>query len=305
MLAIGRDMEELCPQALLINYTNPMAMLCWAMNAATRIRNVGLCHSVQGTSMDLARYIGAPYEEIGAWVAGINHIAWFLRFERNGQDAYPALREAMADPDLFARDAVRFEVFKHFGYFVTESSGHMSEYVPWFRKRADLRDQFHLPSRRPPQDGRQRAWWWQDENTRKQLAGEVPINLAPSHEYAAHIMHAIETDEPFRFNGNVRNGGAIANLPADCCVEVPCVVDKTGVHPCVVGELPTALAAMNLSNVAVQSLTVQAILEGCREKAIQAVLLDPLTAAVCSLAEARAMGKELFAADAEWLGYLR
>ncbi len=302
MLDICRDMADLCPDALLINYTNPMAMLTWIMTEATAIRNVGLCHSVQGTANQLARYIGAPRDEMTFWVAGINHMAWFLELARNGQDAYPALRQAMDDPEIYAKDPVRFEIMRHFDYFVTESTRHMSEYVPYFRKRPELLEQFGLDARRPPKDPRAPRWDWQDPKVREQLeSGE--IDLTPSHEYAAHIIHAIETDDAFRMNGNVRNDGLITNLPEGCCVEVPCLVDGRGLHPCHVGDLPPQLAALNRSNVAVQELTVRAVLERDTNRAYQALLVDPLASAVCSLAELRGMFDELWDAEREWLTY--
>ena len=302
IIRMAQDMEELCPDAWVLNYTNPMAMLCWAMHAAARVKVVGLCHSVQGTAAQLAGYVGVPPGEVNYWVAGINHMSWFLQFRRRSEDLYPRLREAAEDPDLAARDAVRFEILKHFGYFVTESSGHMSEYVPYFRKTRGLRDAFHLSDRLPhevPVPDRRWAWF---EEIRRQLHDADPgEGLKPSGEYASHIIRAIETDEPFRFNGNVSNNGIITNLPPDCCVEVPCLTDATGVRPCHVGNLPPQLAALNMSNIAVQRLAVEAVLERSREKAYHAVALDPLSATQCSLAQMRAMFDELWAADAPWL----
>ncbi|MFQ6134158.1 MAG: alpha-galactosidase [Armatimonadota bacterium] len=301
MLDICRDMEELCPDALLINYTNPMAMLTWIMSEATGIDNVGLCHSVQGTAGQLAGYIGAPREEVTYWVAGINHMSWFLELEWKGQDAYPLLNEAMEDPEVYAKDPVRFEIMRHFDYFVTESTRHMSEYVPYFRKRPELLEEFNLPTREPAKEAKAGRWEWQDEKDRvEQLEN---INLKPSGEYASHIIQAIETGEPFRFNGNVMNEGIIGNLPAGCCVEVPCLTDASGINPCHVGELPPQLAALNAANVAVQELTVWAVLERDLHPAYQACLLDPLTASVCSLAEIRSMFDELVQAEGELLGY--
>ena len=304
MLRICRDMEELCPDALMLNYTNPMAMLCWAMNEASSIEVVGLCHSVQGTAHQLATYIAKPYEEMTYWVAGINHMGWFLRLEWRGEDAYPLLYEASEDPETRARDAVRFEIFRQFGYFVTESSGHMSEYVPYFRKRPELLEEFNLQARRPPKEAPPSRWNWQDPDFLAEVRGEKPIELKTSREYASGIINAIETGEPFSFNGNVPNNGSIVNLPEECVVEVPCFADSGGVHVCVVGELPTQLAALNLSNIMVQDLAVQAALEGDKEKAIHACMLDPLTAAVCSLGEIRQMCERLFKAERHLLDYL-
>jgi alpha-galactosidase len=304
MLAIAQDMEELCPEAMMLNYTNPMAMLCWAISEVSPIPVVGLCHSVQGTSNQLANYIGKPREEMNFWVAGVNHMGWFLELEWRGEDAYPLLRQAYDDPETRAKDTVRFEIFRHFGYFVTESTPHMSEYVPYFRKRPELLEEFGLDKRRPPQEAEASRWDWQDPDFLAQVRGEKPIEVKPSHEYASGIMHAIETDTTFRFNGNVSNDGIITNLPDACCVEVPCFADKGGVHPCVVGELPPQLAALNRATVDVHDLAVQAVLDGDREKAVHACLLDPLTAAVCSPAEIREMCDRLFVAEAHLLEYL-
>jgi alpha-galactosidase len=304
LVAIAKDMEVLCPDALMINYTNPMATLCWAIDKATSIKTVGLCHSVQGTSKQLADYIGAPYEEIAYWVAGINHMAWFLEFKRNGVDAYPQLREALENPEIYAKDKVRWEIFRHFDCFVTESSTHMSEYVPYFRKRPDLMEPLGLSFREPNPDPSQTRWSKADSPLMRQAMGEEPIDLKGSHEYASHIIHSSLTGEPFRMNGNVPNRGLITNLPDGCCVEVPCLVDNTEVHPCVVGDLPGQLAGLNRSNIAVQQMTVEAVLEGSKRKAFHALALDPLTSAVCGLGEIQSMFDELIEAEGEILSYL-
>lgn len=309
MLDICRDMVEVCPDALMINYTNPMAILCWIMTEATPISVVGLCHSVQGTARRLAEYIDVPQEEVSYWVAGINHMSWFLEYRHNGEDAYPLLRKAMDDPEVYAKDPVRFEIMRHFDYFVTESTRHMSEYVPYFRKRPELLESFGLDVREPAKvtgdDRRSRRWEWADERLQRQLRGEEPIPLRASHEYASHIMRSMETGEPFRMNGNIPNNGIISNLPQGCCVEVPCLVDNTGIHGCYVGELPPQLAALNAANVAVQELTTLAVVERDLHKAYQAVLLDPLTAAVCTAAEVRKMFDEMVAAEGELFDYYK
>lgn len=300
MLSICKDMEELCPGAWLINYTNPMAMNCWAMNEGSRIKNVGLCHSVQGTAIRLADYIGVPAEEVSYWVAGINHMSWFLEFRWNGRDAYPLLWEKMNDPEIYARDAVRFEMMSCLGYFATESSHHMSEYVPYFLKRTELIEKFNVPILRDlsRRRARREAYY---ETIRRQAFGEERIEIKRTREYASCIIHSIETGSPRRINGNVRNTGLITNLPWGCCVEVPCLVDGTGIYPCYVGELPPQCAALNHSNINVQELAVRAALEGNREKAFQAILLDPLTGAVLSTAEMRDMVEEMFQAEARYL----
>lgn len=301
---IARDMEELCPDALMLNYTNPMVMICWALNEMTSIANVGLCHSVQGTAYQLADYVGVPKDEIRYWTAGINHMAWYLKLEHRGQDLYPRLREAMSDPEIYEKDAIRFEIFKHFGLFVTESSHHMSEYVPYFRRSPQLIEQYGLRSA----IGRDwEAWMGRREERYQQMVQEVqersPVELERSHEYCSAILDAMETDVPFRFNGNVANHGVIRNLPANACVEVPCLVDSTGIHSCYVGDLPPQLAALNRTNLNVQEVIVEAVKQQDRELVHQAVQLDPLAAASCSLDEMRAMTDELFAAHEEWLPF--
>ncbi|MBD3242776.1 MAG: alpha-galactosidase [Chitinivibrionales bacterium] len=299
-VAVCRDMERLCPNALLLNYTNPMAMLTWAHHAATAVRNVGLCHSVQGTTDELARYCGVAREEVDAVVAGINHQAWFLELKHKGADLYPTLREKMNDPETFATNAVRFEIMRHFGYFVTESSHHMSEYVPYFRAHAECFERFNLRKRRDiPAKAPDIPRWLKDSIGED---GEIKAGeLKPSHEFASGIMQACVTDEPFRFNGNVMNTGLIDNLPAGCCVEVRCIADRTGIHPCHAGPLPPQLAAINRSNIAVQELAVKAFLEKDRDAAFYAVALDPLTAAVLPLHRIREMFDEMWQAEGELL----
>ena len=306
LLDICRDIEELCPDAWLLNYTNPMAMLCWAMNDATRVKNVGLCHSVQGTAQMLAACIDAPMEEVDYWVAGINHQAWFLQFRWRGEDAYPLLREKINDPDVYNNETTRFEMLKHLGRFVTESSGHNSEYNPWFRKRPDLLEKYTPGGSWNGGTafilqlyGSDRADY---ETTLEKLAsGAEPIEFDRSHEYGSYIINALHTGEAVRINGNVSNTGLITNLKEGACVEVPCYVDKHGINPCYVGDLPPQLAALNQTNIAVQEMTAKAALTGDRQMAYWAIAHDPLTAAVLSLEEIRQMVGEMFEAEAEWL----
>ncbi len=294
------DVERLCPDALLLNHTNPMAMLTWMHSAVADIRQVGLCHSVQGTSKRVAEYIGADYDECGFRVAGINHQAWILEFTHRGEDAYGRLAEAMEDKEIFARDPVRFEMMRHFDYFVTESSHHNSEYLPYFRQTQEVRDRFDLKTREvrmePP---RKRAWLADTGVDGEPAVGE----LKRSHEYTTGIMEAMVTNTPYAFNGNVMNEGLIPNLPDGCCVEVPCLVDRMGVHPCHVGDLPAQLAALNRSNVAVQELAVEAFLTRNRKAAFQAVAVDPLTAALLPLHRIREMFDEMWAAEEDLLEY--
>lgn len=298
-LQFCRDIERLCPDALLLNHTNPMAMLTWLHSAASSVRNVGLCHSVQGTTKRLARVCGIPYEQVTYWVAGINHQAWILEFRHNGTDAYPLIRRAMDDPEVFAADPVRFEMMRHFGYFVTESSHHNSEYVPYFRRNQELRDRFGLKTRTVAMDRPRKRAWMKDTG-----ADEEPVGkLVRSHEYTTGIMEAVVTNTPYSFNGNVINDGLVTNLPDGCCVEVPCLVDGQGVHPCHVGRLPPQCAAINRSNVAVQELAVRAFLDRDREAAFHAVALDPLTASVLPLHTIREMFEEMWEAEKDLLSY--
>ena len=301
LVDICRDMSELCPEALLVNYSNPMAINCWGLNAATKIKNVGLCHSVQGTAAQLAGYIGVPYEEVSYWAAGINHMSWFLEFKHNGQDAYPALRRAMDDPGIFAKDRVRFEIMRHFDYFVTESTHHMSEYVPYFRKNREMADEWTKP-RWDYYEICSQNWEPFYDKIRAQIRGEVEIEpITRSNEYGSRIIHSIETGAPCRINGTVENKGLITNLPDRCAVEVPILVDRTGLRPCFVGDLPPQCAALNRSNINVQQLAVEAALEKNKHKAFQAIALDPLTSALLDLRQIQKMVDEMWEAEQEWL----
>ena len=303
MLDICRDMEELCPDAWFLHYANPTTTVPWAMNIASPIKSIGLCHSVQGTAMELAHYLGAPFEETGHWVAGVNHQAWFLRYEWNGEDAYPLLRAKMEDPAIYAQDRVRWEMMKYFGHFLTESSYHNSEYVPYFRRTPEMIARF------APKVGS-----WEDllvssvgraeerrEELRVEAFGDGPVTVDTSEEYCIEIINAMETNVPIRFNGNVLNDGLITNLPPGCCVEVPCLVDNMGIHPCFVGDLPPQCASLNRSRLAGDELTVKGALEADRKAIEQAVGLDPLTASVCTLDQIHDMVEELFEADADHL----
>lgn len=301
LLDICEDMERACPDALLLQYTNPMAIACWAIAEATDVQAVGLCHSVQRTTEDLAGYIGAPRESVSAWVAGINHMAWFLRFERDGEDAYPELWDALENEETFALDPVRFEVMRHFGYFVSESTRHMSEYVPYFRTKAERMERFGLNAISTDLsrlETRNDAYF---AAMRDEVTGHAPLRAERSDEYASKIMNAIETGEPSTINGNVPNFGLISSLAEGSCVEVPCLVDELGLHPMAVGELPPQLAALCRSNMAVQELAVRAVLEGSRDAARHAVMLDPLTSATLSLDEIDSMFDEMWAAHGDQL----
>ena len=309
ILEICHDMEELCPDALLINYTNPMAMICWAVNDYTRINSVGLCHSVQGTAAELARYLGAPLEEISYWVAGINHMAWFLELKWRGEDAYPILREKFRDPTLYSKpdahwagaDIVRVEIFRAFGYFNTESSQHISEYLPYFRKRPELFKKFKLTSPLEMLERSEKKRMQQEKELRELLTEGKEIPIQHSGEYCSEIIHSMETGIPCRINGNVKNNGLITNLLRGCCVEVPCLIDKSGIHPCYIGDLPPQCAALNRTNINVQELGVKAAVEKDRTLAFQAILVDPLTSAVLTIDETEKMVDEMFRAESEFL----
>jgi alpha-galactosidase len=297
-LAICQDMERHCPEALLLNYTNPMCMLTWLHSKASGIQNVGLCHSVQHTAHEIESYTGLERDSMRYLCAGINHQAWYLKLTVNGEEVYPKLRAALENPEIVAKDNIRFEMFRHFGWFVTESSRHCSEYHPYFRRSQDLREHYKLadwvPSDTPAPP---RTWMKEGE--------ELPA-LTPSEEYAAKIMDAVVTDSPYRFNGNVMNDGAlITNLPAESCVEVPCLVDGQGVQPTHVGPLPVQLAHLNLSNIAPQELAVRAVLDRDREAAFHACLLDPLTKSVVSLDDTRKMFDELWDAEGDLLAHFK
>ena len=308
------DMDDVALDALLINYVNPMAANCWAVDVATSRPCVGLCHSVQGTSEMLAGWIGVPYDEIVFLCAGINHQAWFLDYRRGKEDLYPRLWEAIQRPEIYAQEPVRIELMKHLGYFVTESSGHASEYVPYFRKSArmvneDLVPRFQDPANRWFDFGRTGGYLRHciqqlaesQREYQELLAGVKDLPTTRTHEYGSYVVEAIETNRPARINGNVPNWDLIENLPKGCCVEVPCLVDGNGVQPTAIGPLPTHLAALNRTNVNVQELIVEAALAGNVETVVHAVTLDPLTAAVCTLPQIRAMVEEMLTAQAQWL----
>jgi len=302
---IARDMHEVCPDALLINYANPMAMNCWYLTELG-IETVGLCHSVQGTSRMLAENIDVAYDDVTFRCAGINHQAWFVEFQRYGEDLQPAIQRAMTakyvekdtqDRGVWGGERVRTEIMNAFGYFHTESSPHASEYLPYFRKNDQLIDHY-VPIRWDYDDIHARNLARQSDRT---LVEKLLAELKPSEEYGAWIVNAMESGEPTVIYGNVPNRGLIDNLPADCCVEVACLVDKNGIQPTRFGALPPQCAALNETNINVQRLAVQAALEGKREHVYHAVMLDPLTAANCTLDQIRAMVDELFAAEAAWL----
>lgn len=304
---IVREMEELCPKALLLNYANPMGANCTGLGrASSNIQFIGLCHGVQTTLDLISRYVEVPKDQIDYVCAGINHMGWFLslRDRRDDRDLYPILRAHCEKPEYYVTEKVRCEVMRHFGYFMTESTGHLSEYVPWFRSHKRSLERFCDQ----PSFGGETGAYYKYCNMIAEKYGKVdyltlesPKVEKRSVEYCSYILEAAETGVPFKLNGNVRNDGYITNLPQGCCVEVPVYVDRHGLHPLRVGALPAQCAALNQSNVTVQSLAVEAAYSGDPEYAMQAIAMDPLTSAVCTLDEVRAMTMELIEAERQWL----
>ena len=303
LLDICRDMEAVCPEALFLNYVNPMAMNCWAIARASRIRTVGLCHSVPHTAAELARDMGIPVEEINYLVAGINHMAFFLRLERDGEDLYPRLHQIVAEGRVPAHNRVRYEMLRRLGYFVTESSEHFSEYVPWFikRDRPDLIEKFNIPLDEYIRRCEAQIVFWNFVRDELLAGNPMPFEGKRSVEFAPRIIHSMETGQPRTVYANVPNQGLIDNLPADCVVEVPCLVDGNGVQPTRIGALPPHLAALIQTNVNVQALTVEAALTGRREHIYHAAMLDPHTAAELDLEQIWSLVDDLIEAHGDWL----
>lgn len=302
LLEICHDMEALCPNVLFLNYVNPMAMNCWAISQGSSICTVGLCHSIPHTASVLARDISVPYEEVNYLVAGINHVAFFLKFERNGESLYPELHRVMEEGRVPDDNRVRYEMMRRLGYFVTESSEHFSEYVPYFikRDRPDLIERFNIPLDEYPRRCERQIVGWQQ--LREELeTKDQPIGVTRSVDFGSLIIHSIETDTPRTIYGNVPNHGLISNLPDNCCVEVPCLVDRNGVQPTQVGNLPPQLAAIIQTNINVQTLTVEAALSKKREHIYHAAMLDPHTAAELDLEQIWSLVDELIEAHGDWL----
>lgn len=303
ILDVARDMEELCPNATLLNYVNPMAMICWALGE-TNIQYVGLCHGVQTTLDLIAGYAGVPKQEIDYVSAGINHMGWFTKLSHQGRDLYPALREKFEQPEFYVNEKVRGEVFRHFGYFMTESTGHLSEYVPWFRKNQKALD---LYCDEPSFGGESGAYYnWctyvADKYKDQEILKDESFDLPPrSVEYCAYIIEALETGKTFKFSGNLRNNGMISNLPDECCAEGAVFADRTGLHRTVIGDIPPQCAALNMTNINVQRLAVLAAKSGDPETVVQAIALDPLTSSVLTLKEIRDMVTEMLDAQRQWL----
>jgi alpha-galactosidase len=305
LVEIARDMEEVArPGAIMLQYANPMAANALALGRATRVPFVGLCHGVQTTLDLIAGYVGVPKEEITYTCGGINHMDWFLTLEHKGKDLYPKLREVFERPEYYRNEKVRGEVFRQFGYFMTESTGHLSEYVPWFRKSKKA---LALYCDEPSFGGESGAYYKYTKALAAKYARHDPLEFesarieSRSVEYCSYIMEAVVTGRPFRFMGNVRNDGYITNLPDGCCVEVPTFADATGLHPTRLGALPPQLAACCMTNVGVQTLAAEAGLEGDTEHIVHALALDPLTSAVLTLREIREMASEMLEAERRWL----
>jgi alpha-galactosidase len=319
LLDLCREIEDLAPDALLLNYVNPMAANCWAVDLATGRPCVGLCHSVQDTSEMLAEWVDVPYEEMVYFCAGINHQAFFLKLRRGGEDLYPRVKKAVGREEIRGREPVRIDIMENFGFFVTESSGHASEYMPYFRKNARMVEEELVPRFTD-----ERNHWYdfgrtggylrhcldrleesREEYAELRASGGTEPPTARTHEYGSYIIEAIEKNTSIRVNANVPNHGLIRNLPDGCCVEVPCLVDGNGIQPTTVDRYPTQLAALNRTNVNVQELTVGAAVSGDLEAVHHAVMLDPLTSSVCTLPQARAMVDEMLEAQARWLPQFR
>ncbi len=310
MLEIVRDMERYCPQAVLLNYTNPMAMLCASLQRQSSVSVTGLCHSVQGTAMMLADWIGAPMEEIDYLCAGINHQAWYLEYKWKGADAYPLIYKAVTQrPEVYNEEIVRNEMYLALGKYSTESSGHNSEYNWWFRKRSDLIEKYcvHGTGWNPGEyayilkEYQHNEATWRDQVKARQDKPLTADDLQRGEEYAASIINALEGGEPFRFNGNVRNTGLVANLPEGACVEIPVVVDSAGFHPQSVGSLPPECALLTQLSSGIEEMAITASIAGDPTMVYRAICYDPLTAAVLSLGEIRAMTNELFARHKDYL----
>lgn len=315
ILAMCKDMEELCPDAYFFNYTNPMAALCLALSKATKIKVFGFCHNVQSTALQLSAYLGTTMDHVTFWAAGINHMDWFLQYKVDGKDAYPQLFEIARDwkkieelqkvePDYCHYDAkvydfVRFEIMENFGKYVSESPFHMGEYCPYFRKNKEMIEKYKIGDR----------WWLRQEQGRDEYFDELErlieenkeIPISKSFEYAPEIIHANLAGKPFRANLNVPNTGLITNLPNDAVVEVPCYADTEGIHPCYVGELPPQLAALNNSNVMVHQMMAKAMVEKKYEYIYEGVKLDPMTAANCTLKQITSMVDELIEVNRDYL----
>ncbi len=305
LLEIAADMEELAkPGSIMLQYANPMAANCLALGKESTVSFTGLCHGVQTTLDLIAGYCGVPKEEISYLCGGINHMDWFLKLEHHGRDLYPKFKELFEKAEYYKNEKVRGEVMRHFGYFMTESTGHLSEYLPWFRKNQKALDTY---CDEPSFGGESGAYYNWCKTIAEKYAEHDPLEFESTHidrrsvEYCSYIMEAVTTGTPFRFMGNVRNDGYITNLPNGCCVEVPTFADDNGLHPSKIGDLPSQCAAACMSNVNSQILVAEAAIESDPEKIVHAVAMDPLAGAVLTLSEIRQMCSEMLEAERKWL----
>lgn len=300
MLDFAKDIEEVCPDALLLNYTNPMSMITLAMIKGTKVKTVGLCHSVQTCASDLLSKLNMSTEGISYKIAGINHMGWLLEITKDGKDLYPEIKKRAKTLGKHD-DMIRFELMKQFGYYVTESSEHNAEYLPYFIKNThpEFIEKYNIPLDEYPRRCISQIENW--DKCKKDLVNNEEINHERTKEYASYIMEAIETGRPYTFGGNVLNTGLITNLPNDCCVEVTCLADKNGITPCYVGELPIQLAALNRTNVNVQLLTVEAALTRNKDYIYYAAMLDPHTSSELSIDDIKNLVDDLIKEHGDWL----
>jgi alpha-galactosidase len=305
LMEFARDIEELCPEAWFLNYSNPMAMLTGALLKGSSVKAVGLCHSVQGCAEWLCRMLDLPHDDLNWSIAGINHQGWLLKVSRHGEDLYPEIKRRAQLPEYVHKDTVRFELMKRFGYYVTESSEHSSEYTPYFIKKSypELIEQFHVPLDEYPRRCVAQIQGW--ANMRDDLVNSKDLSHSRTGEYGSYIIESMVTNKPYTIGGNILNTGLITNLPEGCCVEVPCLVDSRGVQPCYVGDLPPQCAALTRTNVNVQELTIEAALTGKREHIYHAALLDPHTAAELSIDDIIALCDDLIEAHGPMLPQYR
>ena len=301
LLEFSRDMEEVCPETLFMNYTNPMASLTGAMHRATDIDTVGLCHSVQVCVEELLEPLGMDPEGVNSFIAGINHMAWLLRLERDGEDLYPGVKKRARERETPHDDMVRYEIMERFGYYITESSEHLAEYLPYFIKSTHpgLIEKFNIPLDEYPRRCEEQIEEWEDR--REELVNNRNIEHEKTLEYASYIIKAMEKDEPMRIGGNVINEGLITNLPDRAVVEVPCMVDANGINPCRVGRLPPQLAALNRTSINVHLLAEKAALEQNKDALYQAALLDPHTSTELSIEETISLCDDMIEAHGDWL----
>ncbi len=301
MLDFAKDMEEVCPNAWLLNYTNPMSILTGAMLRATKIKTVGLCHSVQVCVPHLLRGLEMDTQNVQWKIAGINHMAWLLEITQNGKDLYPEIKKRALERPTPHDDMVRYEIMKQFGYYVTESSEHNAEYMPYFikSKYPELIEKFNIPLDEYPRRCVEQINGW--KKMKEELVHNANLEHQRTHEYASYIMEAMETDVPYKIGGNVMNTGLIPNLPKEACVEVPCLVDRSGITPCYVGNLPPQLAALNRTNINVQLLTIEAALTLKKEHIYHAAMLDPHTSSELSIDDIKSLCDDLIEAHGNWL----